>query len=113
MGLQGHLLDAALAGSVPLAWYWSPEAAHVGAGSGDNVLAQYDGPNAGKPHTCARGRRTVRTGYACQPPACCAYQRRRAACAGGGTHCAHHTVCFSPQVLAGLLTGVFDVGRES
>ena len=27
-----------------------------------------------------RGLRTVRTGYAYQPPACCTYQRRRAAC---------------------------------
>ena len=31
--------------------------------------------------TCTpRGLRTVRTGHACQPPACCTYQRRRAAC---------------------------------
>ena len=38
------------------------------------------------PTSCAmltrtsRGLRTVRAGYAYQPPACCTYQRRRAAC---------------------------------
>ena len=32
----------------------------------------------------SRGLRTVRTGYAYQPPSCCAYRRRRAACPRGG-----------------------------
>ena len=35
-----------------------------------------------EPTRTPRSRRTVRTGYAYQPPACCTYQRRRAACPG-------------------------------
>ena len=34
-----------------------------------------------------RGLRTVRTGYAYQPPACCTYLRRRAVCPGGRHYC--------------------------
>ena len=37
----------------------------------------------------SRGLRTVRTGYAHQPPACCTYRRLRAACPGGGHHCTY------------------------
>ena len=37
----------------------------------------------------SRGLRTVRTGYAYQPPACCTYQRRRAACPGGRHDCTY------------------------
>ena len=33
----------------------------------------------------SRSLRTVRTGFACHPPACCTYQRHRAACPRG-TH---------------------------
>ena len=34
----------------------------------------------------SRRLRTVRTGYACQPPACRTYQRHRAACSRGTKH---------------------------
>jgi len=48
MGLQGHLLESALPqeGSIPLAWYWNSETAgrRSSSDSGDNVLAQDDGP---------------------------------------------------------------------
>ena len=37
--------------------------------------------------TYVPGLRTVRTGYAYQPPACCTYLRHRAACPQGPTHC--------------------------
>jgi hypothetical protein len=45
MGLQGHLLDSAAPGSVPMIWYWSTE-------NEDNVLAQDDGSNRPKPSSC-------------------------------------------------------------
>ena len=50
LGLQGYLLENALPQqqSVPLAWYYNPEAGH-----GDNVLAQDDGPNGNQPRSCA------------------------------------------------------------
>ena len=38
---------------------------------------------ADTPTVMSRGLRTVRTGYAYQPPAFCTYQRRRAACPPG------------------------------
>ena len=37
----------------------------------------------------SRSLRTVRRGYAYQPPACCTYGRHRVACARGGTHCTY------------------------
>ena len=36
-----------------------------------------------------RSLRTVRTGYAYQPPACCTHLRRRAACPGGRHYCTY------------------------
>ena len=52
MGLQGYLLDAAVPGSVPMAWYWSTQNGSLNV-FGDNVLAQDDGHNVPKPTGCA------------------------------------------------------------
>eukprot|EP01043_Picozoa_sp_COSAG02_P005347 COSAG02_NODE_144_length_34086_cov_65.390944_22_plen_376_part_00 len=53
LGLQGYLLDKAQPSSVKLAWYWSPEAGTSDPqSSGDNVLAQDDGPAAAQRTTC-------------------------------------------------------------
>ena len=52
-GLQGYLLNKAQPHSVKLAWYWSPESGTSDPqSSGDNVLAQDDGPAASQRTTC-------------------------------------------------------------
>jgi hypothetical protein len=52
MGLQGYLLDSAGPGSVPMAWFWSPEGPTATQTRGDNVLAQDDGPNTPTQTSC-------------------------------------------------------------
>ena len=70
----------------------APKIVIAGAGLHGSALAYYLTQRGIKPivveqhsvaacaDTCALGLRTVRTGYAYQPPACCTYQRHRTAC---------------------------------
>eukprot|EP00964_Phaeocystis_antarctica_P154897 scaffold123810_cov51-Phaeocystis_antarctica.AAC.1 len=52
----------------------------------------------------SRGLRTVRTGYACQPPAYCTHQRRKARYAYQPRACVPYVPTLAPQALTLTLT---------
>ena len=57
----------------------------------------------------SRGLRTVRTGYACQPPAYCTYQRRKALYAYQPRACVPYVPTLAPQALPRSCAPAYDV----